>query len=102
MTLSRDDLVLQNLGLAGTMAIRWDGRIEGLTRDDIEQECRMALLKAAQNWRPGRLKFATWAWVCMERTLRRVRDNAGLIRIPYYLAPLLARTGRRSPPARTN
>jgi len=90
----RDALVLANLGLAGRISIEWDGRIEGMSREDIEQECRLALLRAAARWHPGRLKFATWAWVCMERSLRRIRDNAGLIRVPYYLAPLLAEARR--------
>jgi DNA-directed RNA polymerase specialized sigma subunit len=90
----RDALVLDNLGLAGRLSREWDGRIEGLTRDDLEQECRIALLQAAARWNPARLRFETWAWVCMERRLRHLRDDAGLVRVPAYLASLVRRACR--------
>ena len=70
---SRDALVLANEGLAAELSIVWDDRIEGHDRDDLAQECRLALTAAASAWdgEPGR--FAPWARLCIETHLRRLR-----------------------------
>jgi DNA-directed RNA polymerase specialized sigma subunit len=98
MPLSPDEaraLVLANLGLAGQLAAAWCGRLPGYEFDDLYQENVIAMLIAARGWQPSRLTFASWAWLCMERRLGRIRAQGDLVKVPLYLARLVE-TARRA------
>jgi|SRR5579872_7548980 len=87
--MDRDQLVLDNLPLARRMAGNWLGKIPGYEGDDLEQECLIAMLDAAQTWDELRVKFSTFAWHCMEKHLCRLWQRGGLIPTPRYLASLV-------------
>lgn len=90
-----DALVLENQWLASELAGAWVDRIPGWDYDDLRQECLLQMLIAARGWDHERLDFSTWAWLCMERRLRRIQLTGDLIKIPSYLAPLLAECRRQ-------
>jgi len=65
--LTAEQLVLDNLGLAKTVAQRI-----GRRDDDVEQVAMMGLLKAAKRYDDGRgVSFSTYAWKTIEGEIKR-------------------------------
>lgn len=81
----------EHLGLARSIAARWRGRIEGYELEDLYHECWLVLHQAAAAWRPGRIRFGTFAYICLERRLARLASVARLVRAPRGAAPLRSR-----------
>lgn len=84
----RDQLVEDHLRLASHFARRYSGR--GLSRDDLEQTARLALVKAAERFDPDRgFAFATFASRSIDGELKRqFRDHSWSVRPPRALQEL--------------
>ncbi len=85
---TRDQLVEDHLRLASHFARRYSGR--GLSRDDLEQTARLALVKAAERFEPDRgFAFATFASRSIDGELKRqFRDHSWSVRPPRALQEL--------------
>lgn len=82
MPRAEESLITDNLGLARSLAARWRGRVEGYELDDLFQECWLSLRRAAESWRPGKIPFGTFAYICLERRMIRLAEIARLVRVP--------------------
>ena len=84
-------VVLKFEGLVRAAARRFEGR--GVERDDLLQEGRIALVRAARTFDSGRgASFATWARHCVDGAMAHaVRDTGHTIRRPGWLQEELAR-----------
>jgi RNA polymerase sigma-B factor len=103
----RDRLIQMNLGLAETIARRYDRH--GERRDDLLQVALLGLLKAVERFEPERgLAFSTFATPTIEGELKRhFRDQRWAVRVPRRLqerllevnqsVATLAQQHRRSP-----
>jgi RNA polymerase sigma-B factor len=78
----RDRIVGAHLGLAYSIARRFEGR--GEERDDLRQVALIALVQALERFDPSRgLAFATFAAPTITGTLKRhLRDRSWLVRPP--------------------
>jgi RNA polymerase sigma-B factor len=78
----RDQLVEQHLGLAYSIARRFEGR--GEEREDLRQVALIALLRAVDRFDPAQgTAFATFAIPTIAGTLKRqLRDRTWLVRPP--------------------
>jgi len=85
---TRDQLVEEHLRLASHFARRYSGR--GLSRDDLEQTARLALVRAAERFDPDRgFAFATFASRSIDGELKRqFRDHSWSVRPPRALQEL--------------
>jgi len=85
---TRDQLVEDHLRLASHFARRYSGR--GLSRDDLEQTARLALVKAADRFDDERgVAFATFASRSIDGELKRqFRDHSWSVRPPRALQEL--------------
>jgi RNA polymerase sigma-B factor len=79
---SRDDLVIDHLGLAGSIARRYAGR--GEPEDDLRQVGTIGLVKAADQFdRLRGTKFVTYAYTKIRGEIQRhFRDKCWAIRVP--------------------
>jgi RNA polymerase primary sigma factor len=91
---ARDALVVANLGLAVSVAKHHIG--SGLPIDDLIQEGRIGLLKAAEKfeWRRG-LRFSAFAnWSVHSHIRRFVVNSASALRVPEYLHSIAEKIDR--------
>lgn len=74
----KGELVIGNLGLAGSVAKRFlhRGKQYGLEYDDLFQIAAIGLIKAAKTWDPERGKFSTHAVTVMQNEIRMELDKA--------------------------
>jgi RNA polymerase sigma factor (sigma-70 family) len=87
--MDRDELVLQNLGLARWVAGRFKGH--GVDLDDLLQEANLALIKAAKAYDPSRgIKFSTYAARAIRYELIDVIADGQVIRLSHNLRAWLS------------
>lgn len=86
---ARNDLLLANRGLAGWMANRWAGRIDGFTRDDLEQEAYCVMAAALKKFDPAKARLSTFLECAIGNRFRWLRDTEGPIRLSRGFAHLL-------------
>jgi RNA polymerase primary sigma factor len=90
----RNRLVVEHIGLAHDYAPHWLG-VSSLDLDDLLQEARIGLMRAAELWEPSRGAFSTYAYVRMRQAIARAIDERGqMIRIPGHVAPHTRRVKR--------
>ncbi|GAA4385596.1 SigB/SigF/SigG family RNA polymerase sigma factor [Tsukamurella soli] len=85
---ARDDLIVAHLGLAESIAWRFDGR--GEAHDDLVQVARIGLVNAADRFDPTKgPDFLAFAVPTMMGEIRRhFRDTAWALRVPRRLQEL--------------
>lgn len=90
----RDELILEHLGLARSLARRYSGRGESV--DDLEQVATVGLLKAVERFDPERgLAFTTFAVPTITGEIKRhFRDRGWATRVPRGLQDLALRLTR--------
>src|SRR5262245_16221373 len=95
-TAARERMVRANLRLVVSLARGYAGR--GLPLEDLVAEGNLGLLRAAEGFDPGRgTRFSTYASYWVRQSIQRALVNtARTIRLPAYLAALLARWRRAS------
>ena len=83
---ARDDLVVHNMRLVISVAIRYQNR--GLPLSDLIQEGNIGLVKAADKFDIGRgVRFSTHAvWWIRQSITRALTDRSRTIRLPLYFA----------------
>ena len=91
---ARDHLVRANLRLVVRVARAYAGR--GLPLEDLIAEGNLGLLRAAEGFEPARgLRFSTYACYWVRQSVKRALTNtAKAVRLPQYVADLLAKWGR--------
>lgn len=81
-----DELIRRNLRLALYVARREVWRNRGVEREDLEQWAYLGLVIAARNWKPGRVRFSSYAVPVIVSHLKRACHNTGSqIRVPVWL-----------------
>ena len=90
----RDELILEHIGLARSLARRYSGRGESV--DDLEQVATVGLLKAVERFDPERgLAFTTFAVPTITGEIKRhFRDRGWATRVPRGLQDLALRLTR--------
>ena len=90
----RDELILEHVGLARSLARRYSGRGESV--DDLEQVATVGLLKAVERFDPERgLAFTTFAVPTITGEIKRhFRDRGWATRVPRGLQDLALRLTR--------
>ena len=90
----RDELILEHVGLARSLARRYSGRGEAV--DDLEQVATVGLLKAVERFDPERgLAFTTFAVPTITGEIKRhFRDRGWATRVPRGLQDLALRLTR--------
>lgn len=90
----RDELVVEHLGLARSLARRYSGRGEAV--EDLEQVATVGLLKAVERFDPDRgLAFTTFAVPTISGEIKRhFRDRGWATRVPRGLQDLALRLTR--------
>ncbi len=90
----RDELVVEHLGLARSLARRYSGRGEAV--EDLEQVATVGLLKAVERFDPERgLAFTTFAVPTITGEIKRhFRDRGWATRVPRGLQDLALRLTR--------
>jgi RNA polymerase sigma-B factor len=86
-----DELVVVNLGVAHSIAIRYRNR--GISLDDLEQVARLGLVKAAQGFDPTRQNdFLAYAVPTIRGEVRKhFRDHGWTVRPPRRIQELQSR-----------
>jgi RNA polymerase sigma-B factor len=86
-----DELVVVNLGVAHSIAIRYRNR--GISVDDLEQVARLGLVKAAQAFDPSRQNdFLAYAVPTIRGEVRKhFRDHGWTVRPPRRIQELQSR-----------
>ncbi|MDY3557726.1 RNA polymerase sigma factor RpoD/SigA [Gemmata sp. JC673] len=91
---ARDRMVRANLRLVVNLARGYTGR--GLSLDDLVAEGNMGLLRAVEGFDPGMsTRFSTYASFWIKQSIQRaIVNTARTIRVPTYMAALVARWRR--------
>ena len=86
-----DELVVVNLGVAHSIAVRYRNR--GISVDDLEQVARLGLVKAAQAFDPARQNdFLAYAVPTIRGEVRKhFRDHGWTVRPPRRIQELQSR-----------
>jgi RNA polymerase sigma factor (sigma-70 family) len=98
---AREALILANLGLAVEIARRF--RSPGMATDDLLQEAKLGLVRAADRFDPEthRCRFSSYAVHWIRKYIHRALvENRSLVRVPSYLYRLGKRIERLEAEAR--
>lgn len=91
---ARDELILANLGLVGSVAKHFLGR--GMDFDDLVSEGNLGLIEAAKRFDPMiGTKFSTYANIWIKHAIRRALLERGqTIRVPAHMARMITKWAR--------
>lgn len=93
----RNALVVAHAGLVGR-AVSWAWNrvgLQGVCREDLEQEAHRVLMRAVDNFRPGPASFGTYAWLGLQGALVDAsRDQRETIALPGEVRTQLSRVKR--------
>ena len=84
---ARDELVLSNFGLAGSVVKHVMRRRTGRDYDDLFSEAMVALVTAAERYNPDTrpARFSSYAVPAIRNRLRHYTDAETLVRVPNYV-----------------
>lgn len=91
---ARQRLILSNLRLVVSIAIRYQGR--GVPLPDLVQEGNLGLFRAVERFDPERgFRFSTYAiWWIRQAITRHLAERGRLVRLPVHLGDLLGQVSR--------
>jgi RNA polymerase sigma factor (sigma-70 family) len=91
---ARQRLILSNLRLVMSIAVRYQGR--GMPLADLVQEGNLGLFRAVERYDPERgFRFSTYAiWWIRQAITRALAERSRLVRLPVHLGDLLGQVAR--------
>lgn len=91
---ARQRLILSNLRLVMSTAVRYQGR--GVPLPDLVQEGNLGLFRAVERFDPERgFRFSTYAiWWIRQAITRHLAERGRLVRLPVHLGDLLGQVSR--------